>query len=100
MRICEVIGTVTLNRWEPTLSGARWKVVVPLMLEALRGDPSGRGEPFIVYDELGCGVGDLVGIAEGAEAAAPFHPEVKPIDGYVAVILDTIDVPAPKEESR
>jgi ethanolamine utilization protein EutN len=93
MRICEVIGTVTLNRWEPSLTGARWKVVVPFTEAALRGDAGGRGEPFIVYDELGCGTGDLVAISEGAEAAAPFAPEVKPIDGYVAAILDSVELP-------
>ncbi len=92
MRICEVIGTVTLNRWEQTLTGARWKVVVPLMAAALRGEEGGRGEPFVVYDELGCGTGDLVGISEGAEAVAPFHPQVIPIDGYVAVIIDSLDI--------
>ncbi len=92
MRICEVIGTVTLNRWEPTLTGARWKVVVPLTMAGIDGAAAGRGEPFIVFDELGCGIGDLVGISEGAEAAAPFYPAVKPIDGYVAAILDTIEL--------
>lgn len=92
MRIARVIGTVTLNRWEPVLTGARWKIVVPLSLEDLQGDRQGSGEPFIVYDELGCGEGDLVGISEGAEAAAPFYPAVKPIDGYVAAILDSIEL--------
>lgn len=93
MRIAQVIGTVTLNRWEPTLTGARWKIVVPLTEEGLRGQESGRGEPFIVWDELGCGEGDMVAISEGAEAATPFYPSTKPIDGYVSAILDTIELP-------
>jgi ethanolamine utilization protein EutN len=43
-------------------------------------------------DELGAGVGSLIAISEGAEASAPFHPEVKPIDAYNAAILDTIQI--------
>lgn len=92
MRICEVIGTVTLNRWEESLTGARWKLVVPLTAAGLCGDASGRGEPYVVYDDIGSGLGDKVAVSEGAEAVAPFYPEVIPIDGYVAAILDTIEI--------
>ncbi len=92
MRIGEIIGKVTLSRWHPSLSGATWRIAVPLSRAGLSGDPSGRGEPFVVYDELGPGDGSLVGITEGAEAAAPFNPDTKPIDGYVAAILDAIDI--------
>lgn len=92
MRIAEIIGKVTLSRWNPTLAGATWRIAVPLSKEGLAGDEKGRGEPFVVYDELGTGNGSIVGVTEGAEAAAPFHPDVKPIDGYVAAMLDSIDI--------
>jgi len=92
MRICEVIGSVTLSRWHPSLTGATWKLVVPLDQAGLRGDAAGRGEPFAVFDELGAGNGSLIAVSEGAEAAAPFHPAVKAIDGYNAAILDRIDI--------
>jgi ethanolamine utilization protein EutN len=92
MRIAEVIGSVTLSRWHPSLKGASWKLVVPLDQAGLRGDAAGRGEPFIVFDELGAGLGSQIAVSEGAEAAAPFHPAVKPIDGYNAAILDHVDL--------
>jgi ethanolamine utilization protein EutN len=89
MRIAEVIGNVTLSRAHPSLTGARWLVVVPFGLEALRaGAPD--GEDLIVYDELGAGVGARVGFSEGAEAANPFFPAKKPVDAYCACLLDTI----------
>jgi ethanolamine utilization protein EutN len=91
MRIAEVIGKVTLNRAHPSLDGASWRVVVALDRQGLAGDESGRSEPFIIFDELGTGEGSLIGISEGAEAAAPFHPDVKPIDGYAAAILDEVE---------
>ncbi|HEY3966889.1 MAG TPA: EutN/CcmL family microcompartment protein [Planctomycetaceae bacterium] len=91
MRIAETIGTVTLGKCHPSLQGATWLVAVPLTLEGLAGKPAGRGEPFIVFDEFGAGVGSRIAVSEGAEAAAPFHPQTKPIDAYNAAILDTIE---------
>jgi ethanolamine utilization protein EutN len=44
-----------------------------------------------MFDELGSGDGSLVAISEGAEAAAPFHPDQKPLDAYCAALLDHIE---------
>lgn len=95
MRIAEVIGNVTLCRQHSTLKGATWLLAVPLSHAALDGDASGRGEAFVVYDELGAGDGSRVAVSEGAEAAAPFHPDQKPVDAYNAAILDAIHVVSP-----
>jgi ethanolamine utilization protein EutN len=93
MRIAEVIGTVTLNRWHPSLTGASYKLVVPLSLADLTGQTDRpEAEPFAVFDELGAGAGSRIAVSEGREAAMPFYPDVKPIDAYNAAILDTIDV--------
>lgn len=92
MRIGQVIGKVTLSRWEQTLQGATWKLVVPFDAEGLADPQKGRGEPFVIYDELGAAEGMIIAIAEGPEATAPFHPIQKAIDGYNAAILDTIEV--------
>ena len=94
MRVAETIGKVTLNRCHPTLQGATWLVAVPLTLEGLAGKASGRGEPIVVFDELGAGVGTRIAVSEGTEAAAPFYPAVKPIDAYNAAILDTLEFEA------
>ena len=45
----------------------------------------------MIYDDLGAGVGSRIGFSEGGEAAAPFHPEKKPVDAYCACILDQRD---------
>jgi ethanolamine utilization protein EutN len=65
---------------------------VPLSLTALRGDSSVEAEELVVYDELGAGIGSLIAISEGAEAAQPFRPELKPVDAYNAAILDRIEL--------
>lgn len=93
MRIAEVIGTVTLSRMHPSVQAARWVVGVPFSLKALRnGSPHGDGETFVIWDELGAGHGQRIGVSEGVEAAAPFAPDKKPVDAYCALILDHVNL--------
>ena len=58
------------------------------------GTPDGQviQDSIVIFDELGAGNGNLMAVSESAEAAAPFHPATKPIDGYNAAILDSIHV--------
>jgi len=92
MFIGEVIGTVTLNRCHRSLNNGRYRLVVPLTLENLRGTSDERAEAIVVYDERSAGEGSQVAVSQGGEAAQPFLPELKPIDAYNAAILDQIDV--------
>jgi ethanolamine utilization protein EutN len=92
MRIGRVIGTVTLNRCHESLYGGRYRVVVPQSLANLRGQSHEEAEELIAYDELGAGEDSLIAISEGAEAAQPFRPQIKPLDAYCAAILDSIDL--------
>ena len=92
MRIAQVIGKVTLVRSHPSLKGASYKLVVPLTREGLEGEDAGRGEPLVMFDSLGTGEGSFVALSESAEAAAPFHPDTKPVDAYNAAILDSINL--------
>ena len=89
MRIAEVIGTVTLSRPHPALTGFRFVIGVPFGAEALRaGTPD--GEDLVIYDDLGAGLGSRIAFSESGEAAAPFYPEKKPIDAYCACLLDSV----------
>ena len=90
MRIAKVIGTVTLSRCHPSLVGARWLIGVPYSLKALKKNERADGEDVVIYDNLSAGAGSKVGFSEGAEAAAPFHPEKKPVDAFCACILDQV----------
>lgn len=96
MRIGKVVGTVTLNRSHPAMLGARFKLVVPLSLEMLLDQHPADAEELVLYDELGAHDGCLVAFSEGREAAQPF-PEPKPVDAYLAAILDHVEV-SPLEE--
>ncbi len=92
MRIMECIGRVTLSRWEPSLTGASWKLAVPLLHAGLKGEVDGRTEPIVILDEMGAGNGSLMAVTESAEASTPFYPNTKPIDAYCAALLDTVSV--------
>ena len=91
MRIGRTIGSLTLCRWHPLLAGASFRIAVPLSLANLHGEAKEDAEEIVLLDELNAANGQLIAIAEGAEAANPFHPETKPIDGYCSAILDQID---------
>ncbi|HLJ12225.1 MAG TPA: EutN/CcmL family microcompartment protein [Planctomycetaceae bacterium] len=91
MRVAETIGKVTLNKSHATVRGATWLLAVPLTLDGIAGKVAGRGEPIVVFDELGAGLSSRIAVSEGTEAAAPFYPEQKPIDAYNAAILDTLE---------
>jgi ethanolamine utilization protein EutN len=90
VRICEVIGQVTLSRAHPTIAGLRLLITAPFSLADLASGHAASREALVAVDELGGGVGSRVGVSEGREAAMPFHPERKPIDAYCACILDRV----------
>jgi ethanolamine utilization protein EutN len=92
MRIGQVIGNVTLSRMHPSLTGAAFRLTIPLTQADLASDEEPRGEELVVYDTLGAGVGSRIAFSEGGEAAQPFYPEEKPVDAYNAAILDDIQI--------
>ncbi len=93
MRLGKTIGTVTLVEPHPTVRGGVFRLVVPLGPDDLRaGD--GPAEPIVAWDELAAGDGQIVAFSEGGEAAQPFRPADKPIDAFVAAIIDRLDAPA------
>lgn len=92
MKIAKVIGTVTLARGHESMRGIALRAVEVLGDIGSRDRAVFGGETIIACDLLGAGIGDLVALAEGPEAAQPFYPEIKPIDANTAAILDSIDL--------
>lgn len=92
MRIAKVIGSVLLNRSHASLARAQFKLAIPLSLDELQDPSDPQGDSIVVYDELHAGVGNLIAVSEGCEAAQPFYPDLKPVDAYNAAILDRIDI--------
>jgi ethanolamine utilization protein EutN len=66
--------------------------VVPLSLSELTADAQPQGESLVAWDDLGAGLGETVCFSEGGEAVQPFKPNVKPVDAYLAAIIDALNV--------
>jgi ethanolamine utilization protein EutN len=91
MRLGKTIGTVTLVQPHSTMRGGVLRLVVPLATADLAaGD--GPAEPLVAWDDLGAGDGQLVAFSEGGEAAQPFRPLDKPVDAFIAALIDHLDV--------
>lgn len=114
MRIGKVIGIVTPGKIHPALKGGQLKIVIPLTFNDLVDDDTiyvkndysastversfhdkilkSQGTELVVYDELSAGTGEWIAFSEGAEAAMPFYPDMKPIDAYAAAIIDSLEI--------
>jgi ethanolamine utilization protein EutN len=98
MRLGHVIGRVTLSQQDPAFNGARFLLVQPLSREQFGGAPLvplAKGNSVVVFDNLGAGVGHVIGFTEGAEATAPFK-DPTPVDAFCAGIVDAIHYDPPK----
>jgi microcompartment protein CcmK/EutM len=91
MRIARVIGKLTLNTRVGELPPARYLVVRTYNRQTLAERNAGNEETLVAYDDLAAREGDLIGLVEGREATAPFHPKKVPYDCYNAAILDDLD---------
>ena len=92
MKLGTVIGRVTLSKSVDLLKGGRCLVVSPLSREqyakGIDAKPGmGTDSSLVVYDDIGGGVGDIIGYEEGAEAAQPFAVP-PPIDAINAALVD------------
>ncbi|MEM6980691.1 MAG: EutN/CcmL family microcompartment protein [Planctomycetota bacterium] len=92
MKLARTIGTMTLSRSHPAMQSAVLRCVeIVDSIDRINEQPLG-GETVVAWDRCASGVGDLVALAEGPEAAAPFSPEIKPIDASIVAILDHVEL--------
>ncbi len=98
MRIAKVIGSITLGRRLENFPAGQLVLVDVLDAHALSAwpTPASRStampESLVVFDQFGAGVGQLIGVSEGAEATMPFRPKKVPLDAYNAAILDHVQI--------
>ena len=94
MQILGTIGSVTLSRCHPSYEGVKLVAAEPLGGQLLGAPASDPPDLTIVWDDLGAGTGVPIAVSDGAEAAQPFRPALKPVDAYCAAILDHIEIDA------
>lgn len=94
MRIHQVLGNVTLSRCHSGYQSARLLATQPQEQATLTGKQPSEPDLVIVWDDLGAGIGNLIAVSDGAEAAQPFRPDLKAVDAYCSAILDEIHIDA------
>lgn len=91
MRMGTVIGRVTLSVRHPSFQGERLLLTSPWKKATYSGEAT-YDPAIVVYDILGAGVGQQIGISEGREAACPFEKPT-PVDAYCAALIDEFHCP-------
>ena len=92
MKLARTIGTVTLARSHPALAAAKLRCVELVdSIDRIHDQPLG-GETVVGWDLCSTGIGDLVALAEGPEAAQPFRPDVKPLDASIVALIDHVEL--------
>lgn len=92
MKIFKIIGNVTLSRCHPSFAAARLLASEPEGQVAIGGKQDAEPDLLVVWDDCGAGLGASVAVSDGAEAAQPFKPDMKPVDAYCSAILDQIHI--------
>ena len=92
MKLARTIGSVTLSRFHPSMANAQLRCVeIVDSIDRIDEQPLG-GDTIVAWDLCGTGIGDLVALAEGPEAAQPFRPEIKALDASIVALLDEVDL--------
>jgi microcompartment protein CcmK/EutM len=84
-----------LNHAVPSLTGVRLVILEPVTAERLAAGDPGGGKCLIAADQLGPGVGQMVGFAEGRTAASPWYPNDIPVDAYCCLIVENLEYSPP-----
>jgi microcompartment protein CcmK/EutM len=93
MRLGIVRGHITLMPAVESFHSRTFAILEPVTMENLRdGNGQGGGKALIAIDELGAAAGQMVAFTEGREASNPFYPTPVPVDAYLAMIVDSVDV--------
>ncbi len=93
MRFGIVRGHITLTPAVESFRSRTLAIVEPVTMENLRArNGQGGGKTLVAIDELGAATGQMVAFTEGREASNPFWPKPVPVDAYLALIVDAVEV--------
>jgi microcompartment protein CcmK/EutM len=85
MRIAKVVGVAVATVKDQRLEGGKCMLVAA-------ADPAGQvqGPPFVAFDMVGAGEGELVLIVEGSSARVAVGDANRPVDAVIIAILDSL----------
>jgi microcompartment protein CcmK/EutM len=85
MRIAKVVGVAVATVKDQRLEGGKCMLVAA-------ADPAGQvqGPPFVAFDMVGAGEGELVLVVEGSSARVAAGDANRPVDAVIIAILDSL----------
>lgn len=87
MRLGKVIGNIVATRKDESLVGAKLMITQPLDLEL-----KSIGQPLVMVDTVGAGIGEIVMFAQGTAARNAVGKPEASIDAAIVGIVDKVDV--------
>ena len=87
MIVCRVMGQVVSTIKDERLSGHTM-----LIVGRVGDDPDVVLDRFVALDDVGAGVGEIVGVIQGTPAQKAFNGEELPIDAVIVAIFDSLSI--------
>jgi ethanolamine utilization protein EutN len=93
MILALVEGSVVATKKNPRMTGSKFLVVRPLVLDSPDAAEFRKGQSTVVaVDELGAGEGEVVLVVQGSSARLAAADKNSPVDAVVIGIVDTVDL--------
>jgi ethanolamine utilization protein EutN len=92
MILARVEGSVVATKKNAKMTGNKFLVVRPLVIDSLKPDGFKPGSSTLVaVDSLGAGEGEVVLVVQGSSARLGADDKDSPVDAVVIGIVDTVD---------
>lgn len=88
MFIARIYGTVVAAAKHETMDGCRF-----LLAQRLESDNSPTGEPLVVVDWLGAGIGSKVIVSTDGDIARTELGNTTPVRNVVVGLIDSVQIP-------
>jgi ethanolamine utilization protein EutN len=93
MILATVEGSVVSTKKNPKMTGSKFLVVRPLVIDSPNAKEMKPGaSTLVVVDSLGAGEGDFVLVVQGSSARLAADDKDSPVDAVVVGIVDTVDL--------
>lgn len=93
MILAQVEGSVVATKKNPKMTGSKFLVVRPLVVDTPAAEAFRPGSSTLVaVDALGAGEGEVVLIVQGSSARLAGKDKDSPVDAVVVGIVDTVDL--------
>ncbi len=92
MILATVEGSVVATKKNPKMTGTKFLVVRPLVVDSPEATELRKGSSTLVaVDSLGAGTGEVVLVVQGSSARLASTDKDSPVDAVIVGIVDTVD---------